>query len=68
MNRIQEMLKKKGFSQNQLAVALGMSKSSISQYCSEKTDIPISRLRAISLVLNCEVADLIVSEPLKRKE
>jgi len=66
MNRIPEVLKEKGMKQSQLAVALGLSRSCISQYCSGKVDVPISKLMAISVALDCDITELLV--PTKKKE
>ena len=60
MNRISEVLKEKGMKQSQLAVALGLSRSCISQYCSGKVDVPISKLKAISIALDCDITELLV--------
>ncbi|MCL9980730.1 MAG: helix-turn-helix transcriptional regulator [Bacteroidia bacterium] len=65
MNRIPEVLKEKGMKQSQLAVALGLSRSCISQYCSGKVDVPISKLMAISVALDCDITELLV--PTKKK-
>lgn len=66
MNRIPEVLKEKGMKQSQLAVALGLSRSCISQYCSGKVDVPISKLMAISVALDCDITELLV--PTKKKK
>jgi transcriptional regulator with XRE-family HTH domain len=65
MNRIQEVLKEKGIKQAQLAVALGVSRSCISQYCSGKVDVSASKLTAMCIALDCEISELL--EPIKRK-
>ena len=66
MNRIPEVLKEKGMKQSQLAMALGLSRSCISQYCSGKVDVPISKLKAISVALDCDITELLV--PTKKKK
>lgn len=67
MNRIPEVLKEKGMKQSQLAVALGLSRSCISQYCSGKVDVPISKLMAISVALDCDITELLVPTKNKNK-
>lgn len=62
MNCIQEVLKQKGIKQIQLAQAIGVTRSCVSQYCSGKVDVPASKLTAISIALDCEVSDLLASE------
>jgi len=59
MNRIQEVLKEKGISQVHLAKALGVAKSLVSQYCSNKVQPPLKRLSDISNELGCEISELI---------
>jgi transcriptional regulator with XRE-family HTH domain len=66
MNRIPEVLKEKGIKQAQLAKALGVTRSCISQYCSGKVDVPISKLKAISIALDCDITELLV--PTKKKD
>jgi putative transcriptional regulator len=66
MNRIQEVLDQKGIKQIQLADALGVARSSISQYCSNTIQPPISRLVAISEYLNCDIVDLLKSKKNKK--
>lgn len=67
MNRIPEVLKEKGVRQSHLATALGVSRSCISQYCSGKVDVPVSKLVAISIALDCDVSELLVSTKKKSK-
>ncbi len=59
MNRIQEVLKEKGVKQTQLAKAIGVTRSCVSQYCNGKVDIPSSKLSAISVVLECDISELL---------
>ena len=66
MNRIPEVLKERGIKQTQLAVALGVTRSCISQYCSGKVDVPVSKLIAISIALDCEISELIKSNKKKQ--
>ena len=61
MNRINEVLKSKGLKQIHLAEALGVSRSSVSQWCSGKVDIPVSKLKAISDAIDCDIRELLVS-------
>ncbi len=65
MNRIQEVLDQKGIKQIQLADALKVARSSVSQYCSNTVQPPISRLIEMSDYLNCELADLLKLKPKK---
>lgn len=67
MNRIQEVLKAKGLKQVQLAEALGIAKSSVSQYCSNKVQPPLSVFIAISEELECDVSELLVTTKKKIK-
>lgn len=62
MNRIQEVLKIKGMKQIQLAEALGVAKSSVSQWCSNTIQPPISKLNEIADAIGCDVTDLLVSK------
>jgi transcriptional regulator with XRE-family HTH domain len=62
MNRIHDVLKEKGMKQIQLAEALGVAKSSVSQWCSNAVQPPLSRLILISNVIGCDVIDLIVTK------
>jgi putative transcriptional regulator len=62
MNRIQEVLKIKGMKQIQLAGALGVAKSSVSQWCSNTIQPPISKLNEIADAIGCDVTDLLVSK------
>lgn len=65
MNRIQEVLKTKGLKQIQLAEALGVAKSSVSQWCSNTIQPPLVKLNEIADVIGCDVTDLIVSSKKK---
>ncbi len=67
MNRIQEILKTKGLKQIQLAEALGVAKSSVSQYCSNKVQPPLRVLIAISKELECDMNELLDTENIKKK-
>lgn len=67
MNRIQEVLKTKGLKQIQLAEALGVAKSSVSQYCSNKVQPPLSVFIAISKVLGCDINELLDTSKTKTK-
>ena len=59
MNRIQEALKIKGMKQIQLAEALGVAKSSVSQWCSNTVQPPLSKLNNIADVIGCDVTELL---------
>jgi putative transcriptional regulator len=67
MNRIQEVLDEKGMKQIELAEALGVSRSSVSQWVSGKIDIPISKLKAISDAIGCDIRELLVPTKKKKK-
>jgi putative transcriptional regulator len=62
MNRIQEILKAKGLKQIQLAEALGVAKSSVSQWCSNTVQPPLVKLNDIADAIGCDVTDLLVSK------
>jgi putative transcriptional regulator len=66
MNRIQEVLDEKGISQIGLAKALGIARSSVSQYCSNKIQPPLTRFMAICEHLGCEASELLVSKKNKK--
>lgn len=62
MNRIQEALKIKGMKQIQLAGALGVGKSSVSQWCSNTVQPPLGKLNDIADAIGYDVTDLLVSK------
>jgi len=62
MNRIQEVLKTKGLKQVQLVEALGVAKSSVSQWCSNRIQPPLGKLNEIADAIGCDVTDLLVSK------
>ncbi len=62
MNRIHQVLNEKGMKQIQLAEALGVTKSSVSQWCSNTVQPPLSKLNKIAEAIGCDVTDLIVSK------
>jgi transcriptional regulator with XRE-family HTH domain len=62
MNRIIEVLNEKGMRQIELAEALGVTKSSVSQWCSNTVQPPLSKLNKIAEAIGCDVTDLIVSK------
>lgn len=66
MNRIQSVLKSKGIKQIQLAEALGVAKSSVSQWCSNTIQPPLVKLNEIADVIGCDVTELLVSK-IKKK-
>jgi putative transcriptional regulator len=65
MNRIYQVLKEKGIKQIQLAETLGVTKSSVSQWCSNTVQPPLSKLNKIAEAIGCDVTDLIVSKKKK---
>jgi transcriptional regulator with XRE-family HTH domain len=48
--------------QIQLAETLGVAKSSVSQWCSNLVQPPLSKLNEIADAIGCDVTDLIVSK------
>jgi putative transcriptional regulator len=62
MNRIQEVLKAKGLKQVNLAEAIGVAKSSVSQWCSNTVQPPLAQLNNIADAIGCDVTDLVVSK------
>lgn len=62
MNRIIEVLNERGIKQIELAEALGVTKSSVSQWCSNTVQPPLSKLNKIAEAIGCDVTDLIVSK------
>jgi transcriptional regulator with XRE-family HTH domain len=62
MNRIQEILTSKDLKQVQLAEALGVAKSSVSQWCSNRIQPPLGKLNEIADAIGCDVTDLLVSK------
>jgi transcriptional regulator with XRE-family HTH domain len=67
MNRIHLVLKEKGMKQIQLAQTIGVTKSSVSQWCSNTVQPPLSKLNIIADAIGCDVTDLIVSNKKKQK-
>jgi len=62
MNRIIEVLNERGIKQVELAEALGVTKSYVSQWCSNIVQPPLSKLNKIAEAIGCDVTDLIVSK------
>jgi len=48
--------------QIELAEALGVTKSSVSQWCSNTVQPPLSKLTEIADAIGCDVTDLIISK------
>jgi putative transcriptional regulator len=67
MNRIHLVLKERGIKQIQLAETLGVAKSSVSQWCSNTVQPPLSKLNMIAEAIGCDVTDLIASNKKKNK-
>lgn len=61
MNRILYLLKQKNFKQIELANKLGVAKSTVSQWCSNKSQPPILKLSQIAKILRCDITELLVS-------
>jgi len=66
MNRIHQVLLEKGIKQIQLAETLGVAKSSVSQWCSNTVQPPISKLNEIADAIGCDITDLLVSKKKKK--
>ena len=62
MNRIHQVLNEKSMKQIELAEALGVTKSSVSQWCSNTVQPPLSKLNEIADAIGCDVTDLIISK------
>jgi putative transcriptional regulator len=60
MNRIKEVLEKKGIKQVWLAEQIGKSYNVVNGYVQNRSQPSIDVLYKISLVLNCSVKDLLV--------
>jgi putative transcriptional regulator len=67
MNRIQEVLKTNGLKQIQLAEALGVAKSSVSQWCSNTVQPPLVKLNNIADVIGCDITELLVFNKKRKK-
>lgn len=65
MNRIIDVLTEKGIKQIELAEALGVTKSSISQWCSNTIQPPLVKLHKIAEIIDCDISELLV--PTKKK-
>jgi transcriptional regulator with XRE-family HTH domain len=61
MNRILEVLQTKKIKQIALATKLDVAKSTVSQWCSNTAQPAVSTLNKIADVLNCEIAELLIS-------
>lgn len=62
MNRIQDVLKAKGLKQIYLAEALGVAKSSVSQWCTNTIQPSLGKLNDIADTIGCDVTELLVSK------
>ncbi len=58
--RIKEIIKQKKIQQKDLAQQIGVSKVTVSYWCSNQTMPSIETLGSIAKVLNVRIADLIV--------
>lgn len=67
MNRILEILHQKNLRQIVLASKLGVAKSTVSQWCSNKSQPSINYLEQISNVLDCDITELLVSNKNNKK-
>ncbi len=64
-NRIVEVLREKNIKQVELAVQMGVVKSTVSMWCSNASQPPLSKLGVIADFLGCELFDLIVIDKKK---
>jgi transcriptional regulator with XRE-family HTH domain len=65
--RLTALRKAAGFTQEQLAAELGISRRRIAYYEAESDHPPASLLRELARVLNTTIDELLGSEPAKRK-
>jgi transcriptional regulator with XRE-family HTH domain len=65
--RLTALRKAAGFTQEQLAAELGISRRRIAYYEAESDHPPASLLRELARVLNTSIDELLGSEPAKRK-
>ncbi len=61
MNRIKEVLKKQGRSQIWLAEQIGKSYNVVTNYCNNHSQPSIPILNSISVILDVDVRELLVS-------
>lgn len=60
-NRIKIVLVEKGKSSKWLAEQLGRNESTVSRWCTNNTQPPVSTLSEISQILNVDIRDLLSS-------
>jgi putative transcriptional regulator len=61
MNLISQILKNKGLPQQFLVEKLGVTRSTVSQWCTNTIQPPLQRLYEVSDALGCDVTELLVS-------
>lgn len=67
MNKIKEVLEARGISQTELADRLGKSFNMVNLYATNKIQPPIPILYQIADILNIDVRDLLVPNPIKEQ-
>jgi transcriptional regulator with XRE-family HTH domain len=66
-NRISQVLQKKNIKQIELANQLGVVKSTVSMWCSNASQPPLSKLGLIADFLECELVELLEDKPKTKK-
>jgi putative transcriptional regulator len=67
INRLKTVLTEIGMTQKSLAEKLGVSEHTISRICTNDTQPSLKTLRAIAIILEIDVRDLLIPTPSKRK-
>lgn len=67
MNRIKEVLLSKGISQSELARRLGKTFNMVNLYASNKVQPPLPVLYRIAEIVNVDVRELLIPNPVKEK-
>ena len=62
MNRLQEVLNKQGRSQLWLANQLDITKSTMSIWCTNRSQPSLEKLYKVAQILNVDVTDLLVTK------
>lgn len=62
MNKIRELRKAAGFTQEKFAVAVGVTQSTVSQWESGRVLPDTAKLPKLAEVLGCSIADLFTTE------
>lgn len=67
INRLKTVLTEIGMTQKALAEKLGVSEHTISRICTNDTQPSLKTLRAIAIILEIDIRDLLIPTPSKRK-